>query len=218
MIRKLSNRKWILLSITLFLVILISLFLYAGAEFLIRPSEKIPYHSVGLTLQGSSTGEREIETLALFKANKISKIAFVDNTPSPEIIPESLIVKGFSFTIPFLENMKKLGIPDSLLILIPGPASSTKDEARFALSKLCKDTSIKHLTIITSSYHTRRAYWIFKKQLSKLNCNIELSMASNPYTEFKIKGWWRDRESSKTVFMEWMKIIHFLCWEQFFGN
>ena len=214
MIRNISRRRWIIFSIVLCVFILIVLFFYAGAAYLIKSSTNVPNNSIGLTLQGSSTGEREIETLALFKSKKISKIVFVDNTPSAEIIPKSLNVNEFSFTIPFQENMRRLGISDSLLILIPGPAHSTRDEAKFALTQLCKDTSIKNLTIITSSYHTRRAYWIFKKELSCLNCNIKIYMAHNPYTPFKSKGWWRDRETSKIVLMEWIKILHFWCWER----
>ncbi|MFY9673993.1 MAG: YdcF family protein [Terriglobales bacterium] len=57
--------------------------------------------------------------------------------------------------------------------------------------------------IVTSDYHTRRALSIFSKRLPQYQWSI--AAARNP-AQFGL-AWWTDRESAKTTFDEWAKLV-----------
>ncbi len=108
----------------------------------------------------------------------------------------------------------QLGIPDSLISIIPGRAASTKDEAAITAAWLKNHPHIDTLIIVSSAAHMRRAHLIFRKELKKHGLRVHLLTAPSQYSGFNAKQWWRDRESAKQVFMEYTKMLSFLLVEQ----
>ena len=70
---------------------------------------------------------------------------------------------------------------------LKGGATSTFDEAHDLLA-FCYKEKIKHLIIVTDSFHTRRALYAFKKVFQGSDIKVEASAATNEI--FNEENWW----------------------------
>lgn len=103
-----------------------------------------------------------------------------------------------------------LGVPDSIVTILPGDAKSTQDEALEVRNYVEKIPDLDTLILVTSSYHSRRAAFTFEKELSHLDRPTVLISCPSKYTGFHSEIWWKDRESAKLVFFEYLKLTNML--------
>ena len=108
----------------------------------------------------------------------------------------------------------QLGIPDSLITIIPGQAASTRDEADTISSYLTINKYIQSITIVSSPTHLRRAKLIFRNTFDNKNLQVHIQTIPSSYTPINTKHWWRDRETAKAIVMEYMKLIYFNLYER----
>ncbi len=100
------------------------------------------------------------------------------------------------------------GVPADSIIILPGDAKSTRDEA-VAVRKYAElHPQLDTLLLVSSSYHSRRATFVFNKTLGKLDHPVTVISCPSKYTGFHSKNWWRDRESAKLVFFEYLKLAN----------
>lgn len=83
---------------------------------------------------------------------------------------------------------------------------STAEEARALLNKL--SGSPRHLIIVTSPAHTRRAKIIFNDALRAQGSDLQV--VATPYEDFDIY-WWRDQGSARAVILELAKLVYYFC-------
>lgn len=100
------------------------------------------------------------------------------------------------------------GVPDSAILSYPRPVGNTREEAE-ALRKLAIDHGWRHVLVVTSSYHTRRARFIFYRVWPK---DFEFRIISAHDSDFDPDSWWRSREGLKLVFHESLGIV-VAAWE-----
>ena len=81
----------------------------------------------------------------------------------------------------------KQGVPESDLIIIGDKVANTDDESR-AVRAWVQRSGAKTLIIPTDSFHTRRAGWIFRKQLKDTGARV-LVAAFAP-EENQAANWW----------------------------
>lgn len=80
--------------------------------------------------------------------------------------------------------------------------NSTFAEARYVVP--CLESLHAHsVLLVTSDYHTRRAFSIFRKSLP----TYQWSVAAAPDLEHFGTNWWTNREWAKTAFQEWERLI-----------
>jgi uncharacterized SAM-binding protein YcdF (DUF218 family) len=96
----------------------------------------------------------------------------------------------------------RAGYPASYFVPFPNTAQSTREEAQQAAVRL-HSMGIKHVLLVTSDYHTRRALPIFQKAAP----DIDFSAVGAPDKSFTADGWWHSREGEKTFLMEWLKTM-----------
>ena len=101
-----------------------------------------------------------------------------------------------------------LGMPADSIIILPGDAKSTQDEAVAVRNYLEKHPEVDTLLLVTSSYHSRRAALTFEKEFSLLSHPVIVISCPSKYTGFDDKTWWKDRESAKQVFFEYLKLVN----------
>ena len=77
------------------------------------------------------------------------------------------------------KNLIEQGVANDDIEILPEPTTGTIDEARNLRVKL-EETSWKRILIVTSAYHTRRAFWTFEKVLADSDLNVELGIESAP--------------------------------------
>ena len=101
-----------------------------------------------------------------------------------------------------------MGVPGNMITILPGDAKSTQEEAIAVRSYMEINPDIDTILLVTSSYHSRRAALTFEKELSYLDRPTVLISCPSKYTGFQSESWWKDRESSKLVFFEYLKLAN----------
>jgi uncharacterized SAM-binding protein YcdF (DUF218 family) len=94
------------------------------------------------------------------------------------------------------------GFPESYFIPMPHDARSTTAEAEVIIPELRRRHARK-IELVTSSYHTRRAWKAFRSQAQ----DLEFHMVEAPDRDFTPGGWWKTRDGRKVFLNEWMKTV-----------
>lgn len=102
--------------------------------------------------------------------------------------------------------LRKLGIPDSSIVVLPGPVESTYDEAREAHA-WATQRGVGSIIFVTSSYHSARARWILSRVFRP--SDISLFVAAVPSPHLDCADWWRTEDGLVTVFNETVKSLFY---------
>jgi uncharacterized SAM-binding protein YcdF (DUF218 family) len=120
-----------------------------------------------------------------------------------------------------LEEIKKLGINipenrDLVITILQGfgvplyaietsaqEVTNTWDEAQ-EVSNLVEQKGYKSVLLVTSKYHSRRAYLIFRDALKGKATIISVP---TPYDSSDPESWWKRDEDAKKVIMEYQKLL-----------
>ena len=129
-------------------------------------------------------------------------IARSENTP---VVDLGLVPNDTDVSVGVLE---KLGVPPEKIIILPfqGGVTSTFDEAA-ALRKYLEARQVRKIILVTSAFHTRRAWWIFDKTLEGLPVTLE--MAAVPYADFDQTNWWKNETGLVDLNNEYIKLIFY---------
>jgi uncharacterized SAM-binding protein YcdF (DUF218 family) len=185
----------------------------------------IAYHQYILTVLGKYL----ICQHTLQQADVIAIAAHWDDTIVRARGGADLYKKGLAKTIfvprmehmEGLEEMKKhdIDIPenrDLLIIILEGlgvplaaigtssqEVSNTWDEAK-EVRYYIEKWGYNSVLLVTSKYHSRRAYLIFKDALKGKATVISVP---SPYDSYNPEGWWKRERDRKRVIMEYQKIL-----------
>ncbi len=175
--------------------------------------EELQKADAGLILMGS-IADRVLTASELYRQGWVKEIYMVDN-----IQYGSEFLKPYGVHIPNYADLSsdalyQLGLPDSVVFVIPGEASSTETEAKISVEFFRQHPAIDTILLISSASHTRRAKIIFEKTFRKNKLAVTVISVPSAYTGFHAKEWYRHRESAKQVFMEYTKLMSFLLVEQ----
>ena len=106
-----------------------------------------------------------------------------------------------------LDIFEGLEIPDSVIQIadFPQGVSSTRDEAK-ALNEYMNQHFVKSVIIVIDAFYTRRARYIFQKEL--WDESITIMMSPVPHWQFDETNWWKFEEGLITCNNEYLKLIH----------
>ena len=74
--------------------------------------------------------------------------------------------------------------------MILGNGVKSTYEESVALRDWSKTNAIKSVIIATDIFHTRRARWLFRKELK--NTGIRVTVDAVPARDYTASNWWRD--------------------------
>jgi uncharacterized SAM-binding protein YcdF (DUF218 family) len=103
--------------------------------------------------------------------------------------------------------LKYLAVPPEDIEVLDGYNDSTLDEARRCLAYM-RAKGWNHLILVTSNFHTRRSRIIFRRVFRGSSILVSVRPAS-PETEFNPDRWWTRRLDSKTLLLEYEKLIFY---------
>jgi hypothetical protein len=105
--------------------------------------------------------------------------------------------------------MEARGVPgaDITVLSIPGGVTSTFDEAR-VLRDYVDANGMGSVILVTSAFHTRRARWIFARELE--GTGVRLEVAAAPQRGFDAGNWWQSEGGLITVNNEYIKLLFYL--------
>jgi uncharacterized SAM-binding protein YcdF (DUF218 family) len=107
-----------------------------------------------------------------------------------------------------------LGIPSENIIVLPGEAQSTKQEAMIIRQYLTSKPEIDTLILVSSSPHLRRASMVFENVFKKSRTPVCIFCSPNSYTKFDAKNWWRSKDGIEDVLVEYLKIANYILFDK----
>ena len=102
--------------------------------------------------------------------------------------------------------LKKYNIPEEDIKMTSDMSFGTYEEA-IAVRNYLKDTESTSIILVTSHFHSRRAYKIFKKVLN--GRNIKIMCQPTKYDHIDMNNWWKVGWQRKWVFWEYMKLVYY---------
>ena len=199
----------------LIMLVMVSLFLVFGGRFLVY-KKVVPGEgrTVVIPLMGSLS-DRSLETVDLYHASADAKVMFVSSIEPNKDFLDSLGVPVNTSASVFRLALEKMGVPGEDIAYLRGPAASTQDEADMMARAIRRDSLVKRVVVVTSSYHSRRAYWIFKDRFEKAGLDITINVSPSRYTDFTPSPWFRRKSDAVLVVNEWLKMIYYFFVGQF---
>lgn len=102
------------------------------------------------------------------------------------------------------------GVPVAATLL-EEQARDTSENAAFTKKIIAKE-NFKTIILVTSPYHQRRVYELFKTALKDLN--VKLINSPSPYSSFNPQNWWASKDDTDLVKSELVKVVL----EKIFGS
>ncbi len=107
-----------------------------------------------------------------------------------------------------LEMLQREGVPRVVIdeIPFPGGVTSTRDEA-LALRAWLRQHPVRSLLIVTNAIHTRRARWIFARELR--GSDIRIAFFAVPDRRYSVERWWDNEHGFLGVYNEYLKLVYY---------
>jgi uncharacterized SAM-binding protein YcdF (DUF218 family) len=203
------------LFIGIFILFFTGIFFLKSGSFLTieKQSSRSP-GSIGFLLVGELR-DRTLALAELYKSGKVDSIFYAKTKDTDFEYLDSLKVVPCRDSDNIKDVLIKLGIPSNKIVQFESQTYSTIDEANVLRDYLVLHPEIKKVTIVTSSYHSRRSLLIIKDRLKSIKHPIIIDVYQNHYSTINLKKWWKKKEDAVHVISEYMKIISFLFLEQF---
>jgi uncharacterized SAM-binding protein YcdF (DUF218 family) len=199
------RRRW--LWLLLGMLVLLLCFLHWGGYLLVA-SDPLPTHvDAAVILEGSIAGEKaRVAGAAQVLQQGIADRALL-SLPKESYWGQSIPPVARAY----IERNYGSAIASRFDFCENG-ALSTEEEAQ-ALTDCIRERNWRTVAVITSSYHTRRAGFIWRRTIRSRGPGLTLWIHGVSDPEFEPHGWWRHREYAKTWFQEFTKLVWTLLFE-----
>ncbi|MDY0102516.1 MAG: YdcF family protein [Lentimicrobium sp.] len=159
--------------------------------------------------------DRALQAFDLYKAGFASKIVFANEFQfgAEQLTPYGIQLENTSSI--FKRTLIQLGVKAEDIEILPQTTSSTQEEAIAFREFISKNTDYQRVLLVTSSYHSRRTFFIFEKAIKQSNPDFTVVSVPSRYTAFDAEKWWKKRDNAKMVVLEYLKLLNFLLIERF---
>jgi uncharacterized SAM-binding protein YcdF (DUF218 family) len=203
-----SSRRWALWFLLLLLGFLFGMLRWGG--YLLTASDPLPAHvDAAVVLQGSTVGEtaRLSGAMNLLQRGVADRILL--SIPKESYWGEPMMPAVRNYIARNYDSERAANVD----FCETGPDVNSTAQEAIAVNDCIRSHDWKSIMVVTSNYHTRRAGMIWRAVLRKQGSPVHLWIHGVPDPEFHPQGWWRERLSAKTWFLEVSKLI----WAELFG-
>lgn len=136
-----------------------------------------------IVVLGGGPSTRPFEAARLFHQGLAPKILLTNPQPAPAT------QLGLTPTDADLElgELLKEKVPAADIVIAPELVNSTYEEA-LAVRDWARTNGVKRIIIPTDIFQTRRARWVFRKQLKPLG--VQVMVEAVPVREYSLTNWW----------------------------
>ena len=173
-----------------------------------------PEHADALVLLMGGIADRVLQTADLYSGAVAPRVIIVTESRGAYKALEERGIALISSTEQVRDALTRLGVPADSIVILPGDARSTMEEAEAIRKYLESDIRIDTLVLVSSAYHMRRAGMIFEAALRKSGREMTVLCSPSDYTNFRARGWWKHKEEIQAVISEYIKIGSFLFIER----
>jgi uncharacterized SAM-binding protein YcdF (DUF218 family) len=108
-------------------------------------------------------------------------------------------------------RLQRLGVTPDRVRIVPLSAPGTYGEA-LATSTFVREAGIHRLVIVTTPYHTRRAFSVFRSVFE--GSDVAIGIAPAATSPARPGTWWRDPYDRAYVAYEWAAALYYAAWYQ----
>jgi uncharacterized SAM-binding protein YcdF (DUF218 family) len=158
--------------------------------------------SDAIVILGGGLENRPFAAAKLYQEGLAPKILYMDVKPAA--------TTELGITLPERELTRRVllsnGVPENAMDAIGTNVTSTYDESH-AVRAWVQKSGAKSIIIPTDIFHTRRARWLFHKQLKGTGAQIHVVAVE--CQEYQTTNWWQ-REQGLIAFQnEWVKLPYY---------
>jgi len=106
------------------------------------------------------------------------------------------------------DELRRAGVPDEKIAVIIVPITGTYDEA-VRLKEYAETQQLRSLLVVTSSYHSRRAFWTFRRVFQGTGKSIGIDPAEPGRETPGAATWWLYRLGWQMVPGEYVKMFFY---------
>ena len=180
---------------------------WAGAKLLITEAPLAKADAIVVLGGSANYKERAHEAARLLLDGHSQRILITnDNRQGPW---SSVDQRNLYYYERAVEELKKAGVAEERVEVLPEPVTGTHDEA-----ELVRQYAINHgfrsVLIVTSAYHSRRALWTFSRVFRDTRIQIGLAAAPAEVETPRPATWWLTRRGWRLVPTEYVKMIYYV--------
>ena len=170
-------------------------------------SDNLEQSDAIVILSGGEFAEREIEGADLYRAGFAPRVAISVGREAPGAKELARRGVGLSDLLELrLYHLEGVGVPRSAISLLPGRASSTRDEAVMA-AEWSEANDVTSLIVVTSAYHTARAGFIFERIFDRQP--VRISLRPSGADDFRADSWWKERTTLRNGIFELQRTLFY---------
>jgi uncharacterized SAM-binding protein YcdF (DUF218 family) len=197
------RRTRLVLAAVVVLTALAALAVRGAGRFLVV-ADPLPSHADAIIMLAGSLSDRVLETARLYREG-VAPIVVLTRTRLRRGAPA---LRGRGVRLPeehelAAQALGQLGVPAEAIRLVSRRAASTTSEARAIARWVCR-RGLRHVVVVTSPTHTRRARLILAQALGP---RVRLTIRPAPAAFFPADHWWRQRRAIKDVLIEYQKLV-----------
>jgi uncharacterized SAM-binding protein YcdF (DUF218 family) len=160
-----------------------------------------------VVLNGRDT-ERSLDAVDLYKGGYANLIILAQGSKQPGCDEFwKRVGKTFDGRLFFQRAIEAMGIPENSFKLIGDGVSGTYDEAK-ATKRFMTENGYQSILLVTSKWHSRRAYLTFKSALK--NDGIKVTIHPSKYDTFNPDAWWKNEIDAEKVFEEYIRLVYYI--------
>src|SRR5205085_3508006 len=170
-------------------------------------SDEMEHADAMVVLAGSTVYiERTHRAAELFREGRAAKIILTNDNQqsgwSNELQRNPLFIERAA------EELRRAGVPQDAIEMLPQVVSSTHDEA-LLLRAVGEARGLHSILIVTSAYHSRRALWTFRKVFERSGINVGLTIVPTGDETPPTATWWLHLNGWRVVAGEYLKLIYY---------
>lgn len=168
-----------------------------------------PVHADAAVLLMGGIADRVLQVADIYRQGVAPRVIIVTESRGAYRALEERGITLISSTVQVRDALPRLAVPADSIVILPGDARSTMEEAVAVRKYLNTDQRIDTLVLVSSAYHMRRAGMIFENAFRKSGREITVLCSPSDYTNFRARGWWKHKEEIQAVISEYIKIGSF---------
>ncbi len=197
---------WRRTAIALISIALLPLLAWVTAQLLVVHTPVSKADAI-VVMSGSATfRERARHAAALYNEGRAPRIVLTNDHLKSSWSPEEQ--RNPFYYERSRDELRRAGVPDDKIAVIMVPITGTYDEA-VLLKDYSEANQLSSLLVVTSAYHSRRAFWTFQRVFRGTGKSIGIDPAGPGLETPSAATWWLHRLGWQMVPSEYVKLFFY---------
>jgi len=118
---------------------------------------------------------------------------------APRVVASGRYIRPYASLADLIRrDLVENGVAQDHVVAAPSNVRNTREEA-FEMRRIIREQRWRRVIVVTSTYHSRRARYIFRRALDP---DTELEVSAADDADFPLEQWWESRGAIKLFFRE----------------